>query len=321
MNLSTTGPAMSPSRRRSATSTFTAAACTMFFAISLALVVPVGAAAQAAPAQSDDVGASERVNYSGKLRMLSQRIAAAACNKHADINGKQASALLLASTAEFTQILDGLQYGSQDLKMIGEETDRKVLRSIGQIRDLWGPLHDRVRSMDDAATSSDEMVVDIANESAPLLEAAKLLVTEVSGEYSDPTALVQADALAIDIAGRQRMLAQRISKNACLVASGLLPEAAAELAGAVKIYQASANALRNGMSSAGIQAPPTEEIAIGLQGVLDGWASVQPLLSALQDGAEVSRDDRAEIFEQMNNLTAQMNTIVGQYSAASAQSF
>jgi len=33
----------------------------------------------------EDIGASERINLSGKLRMLSQRMPAAACNEHAGV--------------------------------------------------------------------------------------------------------------------------------------------------------------------------------------------------------------------------------------------
>ena len=88
--------------------------CTSFLTI-----VPISASAQ-------DVGASERVNFSGKLRMLSQRVAAAACNYGAGVDADGSLAVLLGSQKEFVQIINGLEFGDAELNMNGEETRRKT---------------------------------------------------------------------------------------------------------------------------------------------------------------------------------------------------
>lgn len=262
----------------------------------------------------EDVGASERINYSGKLRMLSQRIPAAACFSHAGVEQDASAKLLKAATAEFDLILNGLEFGEETLGMKGAEKDPKVLIDIAKLREIWDPLHPEIEDIIDNG-GTDEEVIHIALVGRDMLDVAKHLVSVISGEYADPTALLQADALTIDIAGRQRMLAQRISKNVCLMMSGFDTEAARkELEGARGIYGASANALRFGMPEAGITATKNADILKGLDGVLALWADVQPILDSVAAGEDIGSDQQAFIYNSMNSLTGQMNTLVGMYN-------
>lgn len=262
----------------------------------------------------EEVGASERINFSGKLRMLSQRIPAAACYSHAGVETEASAKLLKAATAEFDLILNGLQFGEESLGILGEEKDRKVLMDIEALHAQWDPLHGEIKDIVDNG-GTDAEVVHIANESHNTLKIAKHLVSVLVGEYADPTALLQADAMTIDIAGRQRMLAQRISKNVCLINSGFDAERAyKELDGARNIYGASANALRFGMPEAGITATKNAEILAKLDSVLALWADVQPILDSVKAGEAIGETQKAFIYNSMNSLTGQMNTIVGMYN-------
>lgn len=267
----------------------------------------------------EDVGASERINFAGKLRMLTQRITAAACYDHAGIDVEASAKVLHDATAEFDRILYGLQYGDEGLGMIGEEKDRKVLHDLKLIHDHWDYLHVEIEDII-ATGGTDEEVLHIAHESHETLDIAKHLVSIVVGEYSNPAALMQADALTIDIAGRQRMLAQRISKNVCLISSGLdVDVAMPELASAREIYDASLNALRFGMPSAGIHATENPVILEGLDEILAIWQAEQPILDSVAAGEDVSDEHLAFVFHKMNELTGKMNTLVGMYSEESKQ--
>ena len=262
----------------------------------------------------EDVGASERINYSGKLRMLSQRIPAAACFAHAKIEVEKSTELLHAATAEFDLITKGLEFGEESLNIKGEESDRKILIGLKKLNEIWDPLHIDIQDIETTG-GTDEEVVHIADSSGTMLDIAKKLVSVISGEYTDPTALLQADALTIDIAGRQRMLAQRISKNVCLATSGLNKETAiAELAGARDMYAASVTALRFGLPDAGIKATKNPEILSGLDEIIALWEGVQPILSSVSVGEDIADEKRADIYNTMNKLTGKMNTLVGIYN-------
>ena len=266
----------------------------------------------------EDVGGAERINYAGKLRMLSQRIPAAACNEAEGVAVADATAMLEAAVAEFDRIVAALEHGDEGLGILGPESDRKVLYDIQAMHAIWDPLHVDMDAMI-AGDVDRGHAVHIAEMSPQLLDIAKHLVSVVVAEHSDPTAVLQADALTIDIAGRQRMLAQRISKNACLAQAGMAEGALAEMAGAMEIYDVSMRALHGGLPEAGIQAPPTPAIAEGMTAIVARWEAVTPLLERVQAGETLSVEARGTVFAEMNALTAEMNAVVGLYAEASKQ--
>jgi len=267
----------------------------------------------------EDSGASNRIDFSGKLRMLSQRIPAAACYLAAGIDEETSSAVLASAAAEFEQIVNALEFGDESLGIIGAEERRKTLVGLRKLRELWEPMFADAQQIAGGDNSS-SAVMGVADQSAKVLDIAKLLVSEISGQYSNPTAVLQIDALTIDIAGRQRMLSQRISKNICLVSSGVNVDVAmAELASTAQTFETSLNALINGMADAGIKPPPSTEVADGLQVVVEDWANLKPIVMQVLAGETIDTEQRAAAFNGANLMTGDMNKVVGMYSQASKQ--
>jgi nitrate/nitrite-specific signal transduction histidine kinase len=270
------------------------------------------------PAQFvEDNGSSERIDFSGKLRMLSQRIVAASCFLQAGVETEASRDTLAAATAEFALITDALEFGNPDLGIIGIEERRKTLAGIAKLRELWAPIS----VLADKVEAGEGTVADIsaiAEQSAPLLEIAKRLVVQISSQYANQTSVLQSDAIAIDLAGRQRMLSQRISKNICLIASGVNVEASrAELAGAAQIFENTLNALRFGLVEAAIQAPKTDDIADGLAVVAENLALMLPLIAEITAGNSLDSEQLGIVFLTANLMTGNMNKVVGLYSEAS----
>ena len=262
----------------------------------------------------EDIGASERINLSGKLRMLSQRIPAAACVHHAGLVTEQSKAVLHAAVEEFDTIIAALEFGDENLNIIGAEERRLTLAAIADLHNAYDPLH---VALDDIETTggTDEEVLELAEHNMEVLEAAKLLVSEISGQYADPTALLQSDALTIDIAGRQRMLTQKMSKEVCLITSGIYADASLEtLGGTMNMFETSLNALVFGMEAAGIKPAPTDEIQVGLEKVQADWSEVRAYVETVATGGSIDDETRAMIFTGLNKTMADMNAVVGMYS-------
>lgn len=261
-----------------------------------------------------DVGASERVNFSGKLRMLSQRIAAAACNFEDGIEAETSAKILQGGVAEFDKIVNGLEFGDADLNINGEEERRKTLVAIEALRTAWAPIKTSAQGLTkvDHDASAYEA---IAAGNMPLLGKAKLLVSELSGQYSDPTAMLQADAMLVDISGRQRMLTQKMSKEACQIwhlgGDAAIQEA---LAGTMNMFEVSLLALRDGMDMAGIKKAPTEPIYGGLDDIHSDWLEVKPMLETAVVAKPMDPAGRAEVFGRLNVMLKEMNAVVGLYT-------
>ena len=81
----------------------------------------------------NESSATERINFSGKLRMLSQRISASACNLNADIDGDLSLQMLRSSHAEFNKIIDALEFGNIDLHIKNAENRPEVLTAIANL--------------------------------------------------------------------------------------------------------------------------------------------------------------------------------------------
>ena len=260
--------------------------------------------------------AQERINYSGKLRMLSQRIPSATCHVQRGIEVEAATALLEDATAEFGQILSALEIGDIDLNIIEPETRRKSLARIHELREKWEPFRDAADAVV-AGAATDAQVSYLLNESVSVLEAAQLVVEELVQQYSNPNAVTQASLMLIDVSGRQRMLTQKMSKQACMIGSNYeTDDTRSSLDGTARIFEASLQALRFGMPEVGIGQPPNSEIADGLIGVLEDWTSVKSLISEVQTDGILASEDRAIAFTALNTTMVNMNKVVGMYTGA-----
>jgi len=265
----------------------------------------------------EEIGGAERINYAGKLRMLSQRIAAAACIVHADINPGESEALLHGSIEEFDKILAALEFGDEGLGIIGVEERRKTLAAIHALKERWSAVEEIVREVENHS-ATEAHVQFIADENMAVLGDAKLLVSEVSGQYADPTALLQSDALRIDIAGRQRMLTQKISKEVCFIGSDINAAASMEvLGGTINMFEVSLNALQHGMPEAGIGPAPNDEIAAQLTQVSADWSAIKPHLDMVMAGGVLDDATRVEVFKGLNKTMGNMNVAVGMFAESS----
>jgi len=283
------------------------------------LALSIGTSASAAEGLSKaelakQLGASERVNYSGKLRMLSQRVIATSCNYSAGVDPQESGKHMDAARDEFALIVDGLENGNAELGMNGAERRRKTLARIEELKTEWKVLAADLSAIKDDPSAQASLEA-AAIQSGPVLSVAKLLVSDLSAQYSDPAAMVQANAMLVDISGRQRMLTQRMSKNVCLAASGITTEnAKKELAATAEVFETSLSALSSGLAAAGINPPPTDEIADGLKVVQANWSELKPAVETILAGGMLSDAERATVYHGMNQMTGNMNKVVGMYS-------
>ena len=271
----------------------------------------------AAAELSDVDGAAARIDMSGKLRMLSQKVVAEACYVRAGIVTDRAWPSLVLATDEFTEILEALVFGNEKYGLMQEEERPKTQLALGLLAEGWMGVEQEARMVASGATDA-QSIVFMAEQSGPLLGLAQDAVSEISGQYAASSTLLQSDAMIIDIAGRQRMLAQQISKNACLLGTGLGDMAAVDaLNQSMQIYEASLFALINGMPSAGIAQPPTQDISDSLNAVATRWNALQPTLAAVAADADQDRTVLATIAVETAALTTEMNDIVAMYTADS----
>ena len=281
----------------------------------LILGFPVGATA--AEAGIDRSDGAYRIDLASELGMLSHRLGAAACNGAAGIGGAGTVGTLRSTLDDAERILGGLRAGDDTLGLAKAETDTDILRRLSDMDALWRPIStDPTLRVVDVPHDAD---VALTLSAAPVLVAAtERLVGEVVGHYADPSALVAADAIMLDIMGRARTLPQMMSSHACMIAEGQRgPLYRAAIADAVALYDRVVVALRKGDPDVGIAPPTAPRIVERLDEVQARWDAIRPTLVAVADGARPTDENREAIHAAADALTDAMDDVIEGYAARS----
>lgn len=269
-----------------------------------------------APSAAQDDSAEQRINLSGKLRMLSQRIPSAACHLAKGIDTEAATTLLLDASAEFDSILNALEKGDNGLNISKPEARKKTLAQISDLRGKWGPMKDAASALAEGSATEAQLNY-IFSENMTVLGAAVGLVSELVKQYSNPNAVSQANLMLVDISGRQRMLTQKMSKESCIAGTDFATATTLDdMNSTMQVFEASLEALKFGMPAVGINPPPNGAISAELDLVSQDWAAVKPLLINIGKGETLEKDKEAFKFQQLNKTMATMNTTVGLYVQA-----
>lgn len=265
---------------------------------------------------SIDDSAEQRINLSGKLRMLSQRIASAACHmgKGVDVDGTRD--VLLNASVEFETILNALEFGDPELNITTPEEHKKTLSLIADLKEKWAPMKEAAAAKADGS-ATDAQQDYIFNQNMAVLGLAAQLVTDLSDQYANPNAVSQANLMLVDISGRQRMLTQKMSKEACLAGTDYSTDATVDdMKDTMQVFEASLEALKFGMPALGIAPPPNGDIADALELVSTDWQKVKPVLIEVASGNTLDAEQSTFKFTQLNTVMATMNETVGLYVTA-----
>ena len=243
---------------------------------------------------------ADRIRYADRLTMLTQRVAAASCALTSDVAIDESYYHLEEAMHETDIILEALRNGNERLHILGPEKRRRTLHDLDELEAEWQETHGAVEAvLEDGHDVESAHIIDDHNLS--LLEKAQVLAADISGQYTDPYEITQAQAMLITIAGRQRMLTQKMAKDACEIWTGYhAEEGRADLEQTMAIYENSIKALRDGLPEAGIMAAPNEAILNDLNEILDRWFIIKGNLDKLLAGEQLNMDQKYEIFHDLN---------------------
>jgi len=253
-----------------------------------------------------------KINVSGRQRMLTQRMAAAACFMAIKVDVDGQAEVLQDARDLYGRSLDGLKNGNAKLGLL-PESDSTVLKELSLGDALWQDFSGNV----DVALTGDPAAAIVQMElSTPILEQSDRIVKAFVDSRGSTADLTAKMAQTIDLAGRQRMLSQRIAKSACAMQGAKFPRtAAAELTVAKREFGEALAALEAG--SATVVAPPSTAIADQLEIVRGLWTDLDAPLQEILDGTLLSVDEMSAVAAQTTKLLQEMNKVVGMYEASS----
>ena len=123
------------------------------------------------------------------------------------------------------------------------------------------------------------------------------------------------DSYIINIAGKQRMLSQKISKETFFIVHRHTNDFR-ELNTAVNLFENSLNDLLYGNDTKGIYAPQNERIKSKLEEVMALWLPFRSEVEALKKGIEAVRPDMEVLIPRIEKLLVLSDTVVQKMVAA-----
>jgi hypothetical protein len=142
-------------------------------------------------------------------------------------------------------------------------------------------------------------------------QSSEELASEISAHYANPNELLLVDAIAINMAARQRMLTQKISAETCLLASG--GNAEDLLTESTRLFERTLMALRDGFPEVGVRKPPNDAVLNKITASWDAWTTNRETIDGLLAGAPADGNTIADIADISGELERDMNDLVVLY--------
>lgn len=251
------------------------------------------------------------INLSGRQRMLSQRMARAACFLRLGLEPSRHLEMLEKAVGLFDVTLAGLRDGSEELGLV-TETNVRVLEGIDGVEEIWAALEPAARSIAQSGEADGTEFDTVARGNALLLFTSDNVVDQLVLVYGGST-VGQGSAVSINVAGRQRMLSQKMAKEAGLIGLGMSPDKnRRSLKDSVLLFDQSLTALIEGLPDLAIPAPP-DHIRLKLLEVRNIWGEYGEIMQQIVEGGEVGQLELYAIASQADPLLVTMNEAVTLY--------
>jgi len=275
-------------------------------ALGLALLV---ATPMPAAAFETEATIKAKLNVAGRQRMLTQRIAAKACFLHEGIAAAASRDALEGAYAAFETARRGLRHGDRAMGLLPEGT-RAVQYFLDKVDAAWTPYAEAVYPVANGAAVTDGQLVTIATRNGAVLERMHKAVGRMERTYAKEAA-VGGQARAINFAGAQRMLSQRIAKAFCLIAAGVEPDTHRfGLQQDLALFDKRQRQLAEGDETGGVPAPATAEIAERLAASTAARAALEPLVAPVTAGAVPDEAALAAMAEGADTLLERAHAAV-----------
>ena len=261
--------------------------------VCLSMGITTHLVASASPVAQTKQQSGMVINLAGKQRMLTQKMSKEALfiAKGISIDANKAS--LTKTIALFDKTLHGLVAGDESLKL-SATTNKDILAQLKVVSDLWTPFKANIEKGDLNAINSGNI---------PLLKnmnKAVQMFAKASGSSLDPEM-----AKTINLAGKQRMLTQKMTKELLLIANGIDTTANTEnVKKTASLFESTLNDLIAGTKNDGIKTQ--------LEVVKKIWADYAPIVTkADTSDASLAKAEKVNI-----PLLKEMNKGVKMYEAS-----
>jgi len=234
------------------------------------------------------------INLAGKQRMLTQLMTKLSLQIDMNIQ-KKSNLTKLKKTAELYD---------NTLKDLKKTTSKEVLKKITLVEKAWNPFYEEVNHLMEGKKSK-EALKYIVDKNENLLTLSNELVKAFEATNSSDNYLEKARLHIVNVAGRERMLTQKMTKEKLLIVKGE-EQYDSKLKETIAMFDDSLTLLIKGDSKKMISKPTNEKIVAQLKVVSKLWSKLKPLYEKKKNSAK----ELAIVISKNPLLLKEMNSMV-----------
>ena len=248
--------------------------------------------------------------------MNTERIVANACLSVAGLDRIERKAIMRQAMANYQRYLEALVVGDEELGIFGSEGHDRLTDLNKSLSEEWSQYR---LSADYFLTMNhdDRALLALTERSKEVLRQSAMLVSETVDIYGAGSASELSLAMTIDIAGRQRMLAQRLVKDICFINVSIGDDAAtAQLMSTHALFERSLEQLQSDLPKLPMSEARRTELSQMLGNVAESWSRIAPWIAEADVHRNASSAELIASIDALDRLTAAMNEAVKLYAAA-----
>ena len=224
---------------------------------------------------SDSDAMKKRINSSGKQRMLTQRMTKLALLISLNIDKDKNKKALMKFATLYNDTLAEFKAGETDLGFT-KEANVKIDKQIIVVEKLWKDFLSNVKTLADGKDKGDKALDYLISHNKPLLKESNILVSLYEKSNTSQNYMEKAMVKIVNLAGRQRMLTQKMTKEKLMCVKGE-KEYKKSLLKSIKLFDDSLKTLMNGNPAEKISKPSNPKIKNQLIKVKTLWDELKPL--------------------------------------------
>lgn len=266
-------------------------------------------AAMPAEARTDS---DRSINLAGQQRMLIEQMTAQSVMVAMGIDLDRNMRGLSAARAMFDRTLGALRDGDSELGLSGT-SQPEVLTALARVADQWSEFDAVIRDIVALGSVTDDQVRQLTNLNPQLVQATERMV-ESYELYAFGGQGHSILSLTINVTARQRMLSQRMLRQASLIAYGYRVEQyRAELAQTSDLFGRTLSGLIAGDAELQLIAAPSPEIAAELAKVQRIWLRITPIIQSTMAGDAVGSDPISQVARYTARMGDPLNVAILMY--------
>ena len=246
------------------------------------------------------------INLAGRQRMLTQKMSKEMLFIAKGFDAERYRKALKKTAHLFDSTLDGLMKGNEQLKAT---SNKKIQAQLGKVKGLWNKFNAIVQPV---VKGSKPDVGKVENQNMPLLKNMNAAVQMYAKEAKKVTG--KAAGRVINLAGKQRMLTQKMSKEMLFVALGYdTANSTAALKKTAALFSKTLTGLKSGDKDLGLPATSNAGIVAQLDKVASIWSKFKVVVDKVITAGAVDSSDLKKMSELNMPLLKNMNKAVKMY--------